>query len=54
MKKKVKIPVSVLALAKAAAGTTPQKKPAPPPHRPGKTLAREKVIAALRKLHPMD
>ena len=59
MKKQLKIPSKVLASAKSAvarAAMVPAspKKPIPPPHQPRKTLAREKVIAALRKLHPMD
>ena len=53
MKRQLKIPAKVLATAKTAAAASP-KKPIPPPHQPRKTLAREKVIAALRKLHPMD
>jgi hypothetical protein len=64
--KRQKIPTKVLVRAKAAAaavtsgsssgssGEQSPKKPAPPPHQPRKTLAREKVIAALKKLHPMD
>lgn len=55
--KKGKIPLKVLARAKAAVEAVEQtspKKPQPPPHQPRKTIAREKVIAALRKLHPMD
>jgi hypothetical protein len=60
--KRAKIPTKVLVRAKAAAaavssgssGEQSPKKPAPPPHQPRKTLAREKVIAALKKLHPMD
>ncbi len=56
MKKRVKIPETVLARAKAAAEQAPAKKPAPPPtaSQARKPLAREKVIAALKKLHPMD
>ena len=54
MKKKLKIPTSVLTRAKAAIEQTPAKKPLPPAHQPGRTLAREKVISALKKLHPMD
>jgi len=49
----VKVPVVVLERAKAAA----VKKPAPQPTAPGRrkpVLAREKVVAALKKLHPMD
>ena len=55
MKKRIKIPEAVLVRAKAAVEQAPAKKPAPPPvvstRRP---LAREKVISALKKLHPMD
>lgn len=54
MKRQVKIPSKVLARAKAAVEQASPKKPIPPPHQPRKTLAREKVIAALKKLHPMD
>ena len=54
MKKHVKIPLTVLARAKAAVEQSPAKKPLPPPHQPRKALARAKVIAALKKLHPMD
>jgi hypothetical protein len=56
--KRAKIPTKVLVRAKAAvaAGSAGDsaKKPTPPPHQARKTLAREKVIAALKKLHPMD
>ena len=59
MKRQVKIPAKVLASAKSAAARVAveqpsPRKPIPPPHQPRKTLAREKVIAALKKLHPMD
>jgi len=54
VKKRVKIPLTVLARAKSAAEQAPAKKPVPPPHQPRQPLAREKVIAALKKLHPMD
>ena len=54
MKKRVKIPLTVLARAKAAVEQSPSKKPVAPAHQPGKPLARAKVIAALKKLHPMD
>ncbi|MDP1825734.1 MAG: hypothetical protein Q8L48_20905 [Archangium sp.] len=47
MKKQVKIPLTVLARAKAAV----EKKPQPPPQQPPR---KAKVIAALKKLHPMD
>jgi hypothetical protein len=49
-----KIPSAVMARAKAAVESASPKKPIPPPHQPRKTIAREKVIAALKKLHPMD
>lgn len=54
MKRQLKIPSKVMARAKAAVELSSPKKPIPPPHQPRKTIAREKVIAALRKLHPMD
>jgi len=54
VKKKLKIPTSVLTRAKAAVEQAPAKKPVPPAHQPRRALAREKVIAALKKLHPMD
>ncbi len=57
MKRRVKIPLTVLARAKAAVQQAPAKKPPPPPPAQGATrqpLAREKVISALKKLHPMD
>lgn len=55
--RRLKIPTSVLERAKAAVeqnGTA--KKPQPPaqPTRGRQPLARAKVIAALKKLHPMD
>ena len=49
MKKHVKIPLTVLARAKAAVEQAPAKRPSPAPQ-PRKA----KVIAALKKLHPMD
>jgi hypothetical protein len=55
--RRVKIPTSVLERAKAAVEQTPARKPAPPAQPRASTkhpLAREKVIAALKKLHPMD
>ncbi len=54
--RRVKIPAGVLERAKAAAELAPAKKPAPPsvPRASRRPLAREKVIAALKKLHPMD
>lgn len=58
-KRVVKVPVVVFERAKAAATGSVKKAPAPPPRptvpgrrKPG--LAREKVLAALKKLHPMD
>jgi hypothetical protein len=54
VKRRVKIPLTVLARAKTAAEQSTAKKPVAPPHQPRKPLAREKVIAALKKLHPMD
>lgn len=57
MKKRIKIPETVLARAKAAVEQAPAKKPAPPPPSTAtsrRPLARAKVIAALKKLHPMD
>jgi hypothetical protein len=54
--KRVRIPSTVLERAKAAAEQTSAKKPSPPvaPRAGRQPLAREKVIAALKKLHPMD
>lgn len=54
--RRLKIPESVLERAKAAAEQTAAKKPAPPsqPKQGRQPLARAKVIAALKKLHPMD
>jgi hypothetical protein len=55
VKKAVKVPAQVLANARAAAEQTQPKKPQPPPSPRGRrVLAREKVIKALKKLHPMD
>ena len=55
MKRKVKIPQAVLERARAAVEHTAAKKPVPPSApRTQKPLARAKVIAALKKLHPMD
>lgn len=51
-----KIPVVVFERAKAVASTSAVKKP-PQPTAPGRRRplgAREKVVAALKKLHPMD
>jgi len=47
--KRVKLPAAVLERAK----TTAAKKPAPALARP-RPDTKQKVIAALRKLHPMD
>ncbi len=51
--RRLKIPAAVLERAKAGAEA---RKPVPPPQSPKvrAPLAREKVIAALKKLHPMD
>lgn len=53
--RRVKVPTAVLERARAAASAT-AKKPAPPapPPKARAPIAREKVIAALKKLHPMD
>lgn len=53
MATKTKVPVQVLARAKAVASG---RKPAPPEPVKAKKqlLPREKVIRALQKLHPMD
>lgn len=54
-KRVVKLPTTVLSRAKTAAAEQPSQKPQPPPLKTTrKPLAREKVIAALKKLHPMD
>ena len=58
-KRVVKVPVVVFERAKAAATGGVKKAPAPPPRptAPGRkkpVLARDKVLAALKKLHPMD
>ena len=50
MKKHVKIPLTVLARAKAAVEHAPGKKQSASAPQPKK----QKVIAALKKLHPMD
>lgn len=52
--KRLKIPTAVLERAKQS---TEGRKPVPPAQQPKTArtpLAREKVIAALKKLHPMD
>ncbi|MGV3622064.1 MAG: hypothetical protein ACO1OB_14675 [Archangium sp.] len=51
--RRLKIPTEVLERAKQSAES---RKPVPPPQKPKARapLAREKVIAALKKLHPMD
>lgn len=53
--KKLKLPATVLERAKAIAATT-AKKPLPPelPKQTAPLKPRDKVIAALKKLHPMD
>ncbi len=54
-KRVVKLPTSVLSRAKTAAAELPPMKPQPPALKTTRApLAREKVIAALKKLHPMD
>lgn len=58
-KRVAKVPVVVFERAKAAATTAVKKAPAAPPRptAPGRrksSPAREKVVAALKKLHPMD
>lgn len=55
MARKTKLPVAVLERARAVA-QAPVRKPEAPvaTTRPRKNAAREKVIAALKKLHPMD
>ncbi len=56
-RRKLRLPVEVLEKARAVAGSA-EKKPLPPPKPtvPGSPRAfkRDKVIAALKKLHPMD
>lgn len=47
--KRVKLPAAVLVRAK----TTAARKPAPAPAKP-RQETKQKVIAALKKLHPMD
>lgn len=49
-----KIPTTVLERAKVAAQTTVVKKPAPAAKVAVAPRAKTKVIAALKKLHPMD
>jgi hypothetical protein len=55
-RRKLRLPVEVL--EKARAVVLADKKPLPPPRPtvPGspRALKREKVVAALKKLHPMD
>lgn len=53
MPKKLQVPVAVLEKAKALA-KAPAPRRAEPVARAKKTNPREKVIAALKKLHPMD
>lgn len=57
MKKRVKIPSTVLTRAKAALEARPSQKPveeSPKNEPPRANAARAKVVAALKKLHPMD
>lgn len=52
-----KLPTTVLERAKAAAEAVPARRPAAPvpASKPAKSnAARAKVVAALKKLHPMD
>lgn len=52
-----KLPTTVLERAKAAAGAVPAKRPAAPAlaaKAVKPNAARAKVVAALKKLHPMD
>lgn len=49
-----KIPTTVLERAKVAAQTTVVKKPVAAPKPAVAPRAKTKVIAALKKLHPMD
>jgi hypothetical protein len=52
-----KLPATVLVRAKAAADAVPARRPAttPPAVKAAKpNAARAKVVAALKKLHPMD
>ena len=55
MATKQKVPVAVLTRAKSVATSDGGKKPHPPQApRATKLMPREKVIRALKKLHPMD
>lgn len=54
MSSKTKVPVQVLARAKAMTSATAKKPTPPEPVKAKKLLPREKVIRALQKLHPMD
>ncbi len=51
-----KLPTTVLERAKAAAEAVPARRPAPQAtaKAPKASPARAKVVAALKKLHPMD
>ncbi len=54
MKRQKGIPPKVLERARRL---STEAKPAPeeaPPERPAATLVRRKIVAALKKLHPMD
>jgi hypothetical protein len=55
MTTKQKVPVAVLSRAKAVTVAHAPKKPQPPEApKVAKVMPREKVIRALKKLHPMD
>jgi hypothetical protein len=54
MRKRVRPPVQVLERAKTLLRERPKPPPPPVSERDRQALPREKVIAALKKLHPMD
>ncbi|MBL8918528.1 MAG: hypothetical protein JNJ54_06675 [Myxococcaceae bacterium] len=55
MPTKSRVPVQVLARAKAAAVTSTRKPtPSQPPKAKKQLTPRERVVRALQKLHPMD
>lgn len=55
MATRVKVPLQVLARAKAAAVASSSRKQAPSePAKSKKPTARAKIVRALQKLHPMD
>ncbi|MDX2011175.1 MAG: hypothetical protein SFW67_13330 [Myxococcaceae bacterium] len=55
MSTKQKVPVAVLSRARAVSVASAPKKPQPPEApKAMKLMPREKVIRALKKLHPMD